>query len=522
MKKKLVLIAALLCASLSAQAQIISTICGTGTFTYSGDGGPALAAEIYASYSQIATDGLGNIYIADNSNSRIRKIDAVTGIINTICGTGTSGYSGDGGPAISAEINSVYGICVDLLNNIYFSDYNEYVIRKINPSGIITTIAGDGTDASTGNGDSAIFASISGPAHLGIDASGNIYFAEYGGNRVRRISSTGIITTVLGDGSATNTGNGSLASAATIHQPWALDVDRASGDVYVAAISSIDDGAQVRKIASGTGIVTAVAGTGVNGYSGDGGLATSAEVSAILAIVVKNGLIYFSDADNYVVRKVNAAGIISNFVGTSVLGYSGDGALATLAEIDYVYGLAFDGCNIYLNDGGGSYIRKVTSTPATVSFSAFPILCDYSPALTLTQASPVGGVYSGNGVTGNQFDPSVPGVGTTTITYSYTDGNGCASSPAIIDVLVDACASITETAATKVDIYPNPSTGIVNVIPNSTSITAVLIYNYLGKLVYESNKEVTAIDLSEFPNGVYSFKVVMENSVLNVPVLLNK
>jgi len=224
-----------------AQSSIITTIAGNGTQGYSGDEGQATAAELNNAID-IAFDSLGNMYVADPGNNRIRKINSL-GIITTIAGTGVAGYSGDGGQATLAEFNNVEGIVCDKGGNLFISDGINYRIRKINTAGIITTIAGNGTGGYSGDNGQATAAELDSPGVIVFDAAGNLYFADEWNNVIRKIDTTGIINTVVGTGTAGYSGDGGVASVAELNVPFALAFDK-HGNLYIG-----DDGNnRIRKV----------------------------------------------------------------------------------------------------------------------------------------------------------------------------------------------------------------------------------------------------------------------------------
>ena len=180
----------------SAQEFTITTIAGTPPRAPGGDGGPAVEAKL-SSPAGVAVDGAGNVYIADWGNRRIRRVDP-SGIITTIAGTGESGSSGDGGPAVEAKLSSPAGVAVDGAGNVYISDPGDYRIRRVDPSGIITTIAGTGVRGFIGDGGPAVEAKLDGPRGIAVDGAGNVYIADSGSNRIRRVDASGIITTIAG------------------------------------------------------------------------------------------------------------------------------------------------------------------------------------------------------------------------------------------------------------------------------------------------------------------------------------
>jgi len=245
------------------QPRVISTFAGNGIRGYSGNGGPALMASI-KDVQNICSDRQGNIYIADYGNYVIRKVNN-SGIISVYAGTGESGYTGDGGQATLAKIGIPYGICTDDQGNVYFSDVTWDVIRKITPGGIITTIGGKlGTPRYSGDGGPATEAGLSGVCGISIDKQGNLFIAEFGNNVIRKISNTGIISTVAGTGNVSgNAGNGGLATKALLFSPTGVTVDKA-GNLYIA-----DMGNNVIRKVGTDGIILNFAGTGFQGYTGD-------------------------------------------------------------------------------------------------------------------------------------------------------------------------------------------------------------------------------------------------------------
>ncbi|MBL7911634.1 MAG: T9SS type A sorting domain-containing protein [Bacteroidia bacterium] len=274
---------------------VISTIVGTGTVGFSGDGGPAINANIN-SPSQIVMDKFGNLYFGDSYNNRVRKITP-SGIISTIAGTGAAGFSGDGGPAINAQLNGPIGIVLDSKGAIYITDNYNQRIRKIDTLGIITTIAGTGTLGFSGDGGPAINAQINYPGRPAIDKDDNFYFVDSQNFRVRKISTTGVITTIAGNGLNNFSGDGGPASSAGLNGPAAVDVD-SLGNFFIGEYF----GHRIRKV-NASGIITTIAGTGTYGYSGDGGPAINANLKGVEGISLdKKGNLFLCDPQNERVR----------------------------------------------------------------------------------------------------------------------------------------------------------------------------------------------------------------------------
>jgi hypothetical protein len=278
---------------------IISTIAGiAGTAGYTGDGGPATSATLNSPWS-IAFDGTGNLYIADVGNNVIRKINRFN-VISTVAGTGMAGYSGDGGPAIAATLNGCSGIAVDGLGNLYIADDNNNVIRKVNAvTGIISTIVGNGTQGYSGDGGPALSAQLSFPVNLTVDANGNIYVADNVNSVVRKVDSSNVITTVAGTGVAGYNGDGIAATTAQLYNDFDVAVDP-SGNVYIADWFN----SRIRLINT-AGIISTYAGNGTFGYSGDCGPATAAQLNGPTGVTLDaSGNLYIADWFNNVVRKV--------------------------------------------------------------------------------------------------------------------------------------------------------------------------------------------------------------------------
>ena len=338
---------------------------GTGTGGYSGDGGAATSARLRP--DNVAVDGSGNIYIASTSNNRVRKVDASTGNISTVAGTGTGGYSGDGGAATSARLRPD-NVAVDGSGNIYISSSSNNRIRKVTAStGNISTVAGSGT-AYSGDGAAAASAHLYDPVGVAVDGSGNLYIADSGNDRIRKVdASTGNISTVAGVGTNGFSGDGGAATSAQFSAPVGVAVD-GSGNLYIA--DSGND--RIRKVDASTGNISTVAGTGTGGYSGDGGAATSARLRPDNVAVDGSGNIYIASTSNNRVRKVDAStGNISTVAGTGTAGYSGDGGAATSARLNNPQGVAVDGAgNIYITDRHNNRIRKVDASTGNISTAA--------------------------------------------------------------------------------------------------------------------------------------------------------
>ena len=343
-------------------AQNINTVAGNGTPGYSGDLGPATNAKINMPIGCFV-DATGNIFISDQQNSCIRKV-TTSGIISTVAGTGVNGYSGDNGPATSAVLNIPGAIFVDGVGNVFFADGNNNRVRKINTSGIITTIAGNGTPGYSGDGGAATSAEINNPIGITVDASGNFYIGDQQNHRIRKVTSSGIISTVAGTGSSGYSGDGGAATLAKISYPNYIFLD-AAGNLLIT-----DNGNHcIRKI-NASGIISTIVGTGTLGYSGDGGPATAAQLTFPGGLTMNpRGDLYIADAYNNRVRKVNTSGVISTIAGTGVPGYGGDGGAATAAVLHTCADLSYYGGSIYIADYNNNRIRVVGETTTVPYFT---------------------------------------------------------------------------------------------------------------------------------------------------------
>jgi gliding motility-associated-like protein len=372
MRLKPLVVIILLFAAISLPAQIIKTVVGS-TCGYGGDGGLATSAQIIGDYYCYPTfDNAGNMYFAEQAINTIRKVDKLTGIITTIAGTyNVYGYAGDGGPAMSALLYHPASLAVDDAGNIFIADQVGTVIRMINPAGIITTISGPyATSCIVGDGgplSGAQFEAISG---LTTDHNGNLYITDFGCNVVRKVNSAGIINTVAGNGSYGFSGDGGPATAAQMAYPCLVAVDNA-GNIFIPDAQNH----RIRRVDAVTGIITTVAGTGISGYTGDGGPATAAETSFPGSVVVDNaGNFYFGDY-NLVIRKVDPSGIITTYAGNGIAGYTGDGGPAQNAEINLTEGRinADNNGNIYFINYTNCVIREIPACTNPLSINHNPV-----------------------------------------------------------------------------------------------------------------------------------------------------
>lgn len=364
--KYIVLIVTLFLLNYNSYSQIIITIAGNGSGLYNGDSISATQAQFLP--SAIAKDRLGNLFVSDLDNSRIRKIN-FDGIISTVAGNGVDGLSGDGGPAIMAKLSYPWGIALDNSGNLFISNDGVSRIRKVTNDGIINTIAGIDTVNGGGyNGDNipALTAQLSHPSCIALDTIGNLYISDQS-MRIRKINTDGIITTIAGTGVSGYSGDNGLAIDAKIGDPIGIISDK-MGNIYFTDI----DNNVIRKIDK-NGIITTVAGNGSAGYTGDGGPAKLATLNNPFGLAISNdGTLFIADSYNHAVRKIDTMGIITTFIGDGSPGFSGDGGSATNAKLNLPAALAFDNMNdLLIADYGNARIRKVTSAPLDIALTLF-------------------------------------------------------------------------------------------------------------------------------------------------------
>ncbi len=436
---------------------VITTVAGDGPLEYSGDGGPATAAEMGPAVGG-AVDAAGDLFIVDFGGNRIREVNHATGVITTVAGNGTAGYSGDNGPATLAELDDPTNIAVDAAGDLFIADGDR--VREVN-NGVITTVAGNGIDGYSGDGGPATAAELSmlsgEGCGLAVDAAGDLFIAD--GDRVREVNhATQIIDTVAGGGDQ-DPGDGGPATAAELHYPGDLAVDSAS-DLFIAE----QDGNRICEVNLSTGIINTVAGTGIAGYSGDNGLATAAKLDGPTNIAVDAaGDLFIGDAGNSRIREVDlTTGVITTVAGDGTAGYSGDNGPATAAELGFAEGFALDSAgDLFIGDTFSGRIREiaagtaVTVNPAPLTVTADDASKTYGQTLTFagTEFTAVG-LLNSDSVTGVTLSSAgaaatatvagspyaiVPSaaVGTGLDNYSITYDNGRLTvNPASLSVIV--------------------------------------------------------------------------------------
>ncbi len=425
---------------------IINTVAGDQSWIYRGDGLAATASPIFLPFG-IAVDPAGNLFIADSSNNRIRRVDAASQLMSTVAGDGNAGDTGDGGLATLASLSSPTSVVLDGAGNLYFADSNNHAVRMVDvATGIITTVAGvPGVQGYHGDGGSAIVANLDTPDAVAIDSiNGYLYIADTGNNVVRRVNlATGIISSFAGNHTAAYAGDGGPATSASLNGPWSITIGP-DGRIYIADQSNHC----IRQIAL-DGTISTIAGNGTSGFSGDGGPASAAVFDSPAATALDvAGNLYVADSGNNRVRKINAVtGVIDTVAGSANESFSGDGGPADQAGFYGPYALVLDGPgNLYISDVFHNRIRKVNSSSAVQNFPAMRVqrvsstqnetlendgnaplnISQISPsvnaqldptATTCTTSTPLSSAYQC--ILGTQFAPTVVGIsvkGTITIT----------------------------------------------------------------------------------------------------------
>ncbi|OEH84502.1 hypothetical protein BHU72_09865 [Desulfuribacillus stibiiarsenatis] len=486
----------------ATSSDIITTVAGTDTQGYFGDDAPAINANLNSPHG-VAVDSQGNLYIADTYNHRIRKVSATDGVISTVVGTGTSGYSGDGEAATLANLSSPNGVALDSSGNLYIADTMNHVIRKVATDGKISTVAGTNTGDDlddyyggySGDGGLATSAELRAPRGLAVDNLSNLYIADSSNNRIRKVSATdGVITTVAGTGSYSYSGDGGLANQAGLNFPRGVAVD-SHGNLYIADRSNH----RIRKVSATDGVITTVAGTGTPDYSGDGEAATSANLKSPHGVAVdSHGNLYIADTENNRIRKVSAAdGVISTVAGTGIYGYSGDEGTATLAQFRSIYGVIVDSNgNLYITDSNNNRIRKVTVptvsvTGVTVDPSTLTLIEGGAPVSLTATVSPIdatnkGVVWSSSNTAiatvSSSGEVTPVGVGTATITVTTQDGSNTGTVEVTVNALVNA-----ETPT----IVTQPIGTTVNEGATSPVLSVVASVSDGGTLSYQWNSNST-------------------------------
>ncbi len=432
--------------------QVITTVAGSSYVSYPGNGGPATTAPLSLPEGE-ATDAAGDLFIADEGDNVIREVNHATGVITTVVGNGTAGFSGDGGQATAAELNQPQSIVVDAAGDLFIADSNNHRIREVNhATGVITTVAGNGTSGYNGDNIAATAAEIEIPQSIALDAAGDLFIADNIGDRIREVNATTkIITTIAGNGIGGYNGDGAQATASELQLPKGVAVDSA-GDVFIA--DEVNN--RIREVNSTTGVISTVVGNGIQGYSGDGGQATAAELNYPDGIALDStGDLFISDSNNGRIREVNSAtGVITTFIGNSGQGSTGNGGPASAAKVSGPAGLSIDAFgDLFIADSGNNEVREIvggvgitvrTVPTVTVSDSggayqdsAYAAMATVNGFTVLEGVSPTLTYYAGSTATGTPLSGAPVNVGTYTVVASFTgstDYSSAQSSPATFTI----------------------------------------------------------------------------------------
>lgn len=463
-------------------AQNISTIAGTGTAGYNGDGIPAISAQ-FNGVQGLAFDGTGNLYAADISNHRIRKITMSTGLISTIAGTGTAGYNGDGILATTAQINTPSALAFDRNGDLYFTDRSNHRVRKITTStGIISTVAGTGTAGYNGDGILATAAQLNGPNEVSFDASGNLYIADWFNNRVRKAdNSTGIISTIAGTGTAGYNGDGIAATAAQINGPCGIIFDNA-GNIYIAEYG----GARVRKINIGTGNISTIAGTGTAGYNGDGIAATTAKLNFPFYIFFDQAKcnMYIADYNNNRIRLITGG-----FIGCTAL------------PLNLLF---FKGIN------KDSYNLLEWQTTSAADNNYFSI----EKSIDSRNFTSIGTINTGAGNSYSFIDRH-PANGINYYRVAQRSNDNSLTYSAIISI------SNKPTANVSINMYPNPANGLVW-LTSSTMISELKISNPAGQIIYDTKPAEKELILHVDKTGIYFIQIFTTKEYITKKLIVGR
>ena len=515
---------------------IITTVAGNGTQNFRGDGGQAIDASMNP--ISVSVDRQGNLYISDYNNNRIRKVDGINGIITTIAGDSMIGcYGGDGGKATLANLYTPSKTALDNKGNLYICDENNNRIRKVDTSGIITTFAGVNSQGYSGDGGLAIQAQLNTPYGVATDNFGNVFIAEFGNNRIRKVDTTGIISTVVGNGNRGYSGDGGLATAATLNLPYDVVLDTI-GNLYL-----IDQGNNVIRKVDTSGIISTVAGTGDGGFGGDGDSAKYSNLNSPRGITIdRKGNLYISDNGNQRIRMVNTNGIISTIVGNGTVGYNGDGGLASSAILAGTSGISVDNYgNLYIADFGNQRIRKVSGfSTLPVNVNSF-YACSYNKNIKaywqtgtiannvnfIIQHSTNGNSFSdignieasGNGKNSYQFTDNNPVNGVNYYRLESIEKDGGVTFSNIVSVHFDKMESFT--------ITPNPAKDNTTISFSETVEKATIaVYDITGKQVITQSiigsTNSYKLNTQSLKSGLYVIKVNTATGNYNEKLLINK
>ena len=492
--------------SLASAQTIINTIAGNGTAGFTGDNGQAIAAALKQPNS-VAVDASGNIYVADTNNARIRMISP-SGIITTVAGNGTAGCSGDGGPATAASLSLPTGVTVDAAGNLYIADYQASVIRKIAmPGGIINTIAGKCFQGGEfGDGALATSAILNQPSGVAVDSAGNVYIADTNNNVIRKIThSNGNISTVAGFGNQqgfAGDGGSATASGAALFFPAGVAVDSA-GNIFIADTGNN----RIREVTASNGQINTIAGTGISGSIGDnGGPAKSAQLYKPSNIALdSSGNLYIADPLTNRVLKISG-GNISTPAGIGTPGFFGDGADPAFALLKTPMGVAVDSSgNIYIADTGNNRIREVTTITAPAPTIKANGIVPVDSTVSTIQPGEWISIY------GNNLGPSTPvnwngdfpkTLGGTSVTIDGTPAYLYYVSATQVNVQVPDITNVNRTVSVTVTVGPQSVTSTVNLDAVAPSFALLGDNLHVAGIILHSDKS------GAYPAGAGSYDII--------------
>lgn len=416
-----------------SSAGTLSSIAGDGTSGYSGDGGPATSAR-FNNATDLEVDSQGNLFIVDAYNYVVRMVTS-DGLISTVAGNGIQGDSDDGGQATAGPLNAPAGVAVDAGGNLYIAEYSGCKIRRVSPQGVITTVAGNGYAGFAGDGGPASAAELQFPEDVAMDPSGGFFVADRFNYRIRRVDGGSVMTTYGGTGEPGFGGDGGLAIDAQLNWPSAA-AGNTQHDVYIADTANN----RIRKV-SHDGTTTTVAGTSIRGYNGDGIAATAAELYQPAGVAVDAaGAVYIADTGNHRVRRIRTDGQIETIAGNGARASSGDGGIATAASFIAPIAVAVDQAgNVFVSDTQANEVRKISTDGHITAFAgtgAPGFSGDGGPATaaTLTGPSSIAIATNGNIVIADTYNNRIRTIDTTghiaTVAGNGTRGYGGDDGPA--------------------------------------------------------------------------------------------
>jgi len=507
--------------------QNISTVAGNGSSVFSGENVISTSAST-PNPAGGTFDRYGNYYFADIVNSHRIRCISTNGIITTVVGNGVAGFSGDGGLATGASLNRPHSIKLDTAGNFYIVDQQNSRIRKVDYStGIISTIAGTGAFLHSGDGGHATLASFSNPQDIALDRKGNIYIADLGSHRIRKIDIMGSISTFAGSGTLGFSGDGGPAISAELGYPSGIEVDD-TGNLYIADASSLV--CRVRKVDT-FGVITTIAGNGGSTFTSDGSLAVSTPIAPYKVAIYQGNLFICDQFNNRIYRIEQTTGILYNVAGNGIAGDGGDGGLATAASLNKPTGISIDACgNAYIANswssgtpGSGRRIRKVTFNPPTTPTITISGITTATVGATVTVSAAVSG--AGSSYTIRWYRNSSLFSTTTTPTTTFVKAAGTDTITARIVPTIVYCYDSTTAAPHLVletpvaigyvperqvcSVYPNPAQQEL-AISSPYPIHTITISSPLGQqwLAHSgSGSTVVRLSVAHLPPGMYIVRV---------------